>query len=127
MNITVIGAGVIGLCSAYYLQKEGYEVTVIDRGNITDGCSFGNMGYMSPSHFIPLASPGIISEGIRHMLLHADVQSRQRPGKAIDGVGDYTMAECCVFINAAIGVNEYFIDLRLEACEHMGDHGCAMK
>ena len=68
MNITVIGAGVIGLCSAYYLQKEGYEVSVIDRGNITDGCSFGNMGYMSPSHFIPLASPGIISEGIRHML-----------------------------------------------------------
>ena len=68
MNVTIIGGGVIGLCSAYYLQKEGYEVTVIDRGDITDGCSFGNMGYMSPSHFIPLASPGIIAEGIKHML-----------------------------------------------------------
>ena len=68
MNITIIGGGIIGLCSAYYLQKEGYEITVIERGDITDGCSFGNMGYMSPSHFIPLASPGIISEGIRHML-----------------------------------------------------------
>ena len=56
------------MCSAYYLQKEGYEVTVIERGDITDGCSFGNMGYISPSHFIPLASPGIIAEGIRHML-----------------------------------------------------------
>ncbi|MBK8522324.1 MAG: FAD-dependent oxidoreductase [Chitinophagaceae bacterium] len=66
--ITIIGGGVIGLCSAYYLQKEGYEVTVIERGDITDGCSFGNMGYMSPSHFVPLASPGIIAEGFKHML-----------------------------------------------------------
>jgi D-amino-acid dehydrogenase len=66
--ITIIGGGVIGLCSAYYLQKEGYELTVIERGNITDGCSFGNMGYMSPSHFVPLASPGIISQGLKWML-----------------------------------------------------------
>ncbi len=68
MKVTIIGGGVIGLCSAYYLQKEGIEVTVIDRGDITDGCSFGNMGFMSPSHFMPLASPGIISEGFRHMM-----------------------------------------------------------
>ncbi len=67
-NITIIGGGVIGLCSAYYLQKEGHAITVVDRGEITDGCSFGNMGYMSPSHFIPLASPGIIAEGLKHML-----------------------------------------------------------
>ena len=67
MKVTIIGGGVIGLCSAYYLQKDGYHVTVIDRADITDGCSFGNMGYMSPSHFIPLASPGIIAEGIKHM------------------------------------------------------------
>lgn len=67
-NITIIGGGVIGLNCAYYLQKEGYEVTVIDSGDITTGCSFGNMGYFSPSHFIPLASPGIIAEGFRYML-----------------------------------------------------------
>ena len=68
MKVTIIGGGIIGLCSAYYLQKEGYDITVIERGDITDGCSFGNMGYMSPSHFIPLASPGIIAEGLKHML-----------------------------------------------------------
>lgn len=68
MQVTIIGGGIIGLCSAYYLQQEGCTVTVIERGDITDGCSFGNMGYMSPSHFIPLASPGIIAEGLRHML-----------------------------------------------------------
>ncbi|HMR93447.1 MAG TPA: FAD-dependent oxidoreductase, partial [Chitinophagaceae bacterium] len=59
MNVTIIGGGVIGLCSAYYLRRQGYDVTIIDRGNITDGCSFGNMGYVSPSHFVPLATPGI--------------------------------------------------------------------
>jgi D-amino-acid dehydrogenase len=68
MKVTVIGAGVIGLCCAYYLQKEGYEVTVVDRNDITDGCSFGNMGYVSPSHFIPLATPGIISQGVKWMM-----------------------------------------------------------
>jgi D-amino-acid dehydrogenase len=64
----IVGGGIIGLSSAYYLQKAGHEVTVIERGDITDGCSFGNMGYISPSHFIPLASPGIISEGFKYML-----------------------------------------------------------
>src|SRR5436190_985250 len=68
MKVTIIGSGVIGLCSAYYLQKESYEITIIERSDITDGCSFGNMGYMSPSHFVPLASPGIIAEGVKHML-----------------------------------------------------------
>src|SRR5436190_18200946 len=68
MKVTIIGGGIIGLCSAYYLQKEGHDITVIDRGDITDGCSFGNMGYVSPSHFVPLASPGIISQGLKWML-----------------------------------------------------------
>jgi D-amino-acid dehydrogenase len=66
-EVTVIGGGVIGLSTAYYLNKAGYEVTVIERGDITDGCSFGNMGYISPSHFVPLASPGIISQGLKWM------------------------------------------------------------
>lgn len=67
-KITIIGGGVIGLCSAYYLKKAGHEVTVIERGDITDGCSFGNMGYVSPSHFIPLATPGIVSQGLKWMM-----------------------------------------------------------
>jgi len=67
-KITVIGAGVIGLSCAYYLNKEGYEVTVIDRGEITEGTSFGNAGYVSPSHFIPLASPYIVYKALKWML-----------------------------------------------------------
>jgi D-amino-acid dehydrogenase len=68
MKVIIIGGGVIGLCTAWYLSKEGYEVTVIDNGDITTGCSFGNMGYISPSHFIPLATPGIITQGLKWML-----------------------------------------------------------
>ncbi len=68
MKVSVIGGGVIGLCCAYYLQEDGHEVTVIEKGDITSGCSFGNMGYVSPSHFIPLATPGIISQGLKWML-----------------------------------------------------------
>lgn len=67
-KIIIVGGGVNGLCSAYFLQKKGYDITVIDNGDISNNCSFGNMGFLSPSHFIPLASPGIVAEGLRHML-----------------------------------------------------------
>lgn len=68
MRVVIIGGGVIGLCSAYYLSKQGYKVVIVERNDITDGCSFGNMEYVSPSHFIPLATPGIVSQGIKWML-----------------------------------------------------------
>lgn len=67
-QVTIAGGGVIGLCCAWYLQKKGLQVTVIERGDITNGTSFGNAGYISPSHIIPLASPGIIAKGLRWML-----------------------------------------------------------
>jgi D-amino-acid dehydrogenase len=68
MKVVIIGGGIIGLSCAYYLEKKGYDITVIDKGDITKGCSFGNAGYVSPSHFTPLASPGIIAQGLRWML-----------------------------------------------------------
>lgn len=67
-KVIVAGGGVIGLCAAYYLNKSGHEVTVIDQGNLQHGTSFGNAGYVSPSHFIPLASPGIVAKGLQWML-----------------------------------------------------------
>lgn len=63
----VIGGGVIGLCSAYYLALAGHQVTVIDKSDMTDGCSYGNAGMIVPSHVIPLAQPGMLSQGIRWM------------------------------------------------------------
>lgn len=68
-KIIIVGGGMNGLCAAYYLSKKStFDITVIDRGDISNNCSFGNMGFLSPSHFVPLASPGIISEGLKYML-----------------------------------------------------------
>lgn len=66
-NILIIGGGIIGLCSAYYLSKEGHHITIIDKGNGTNGASFVNAGYITPSHIIPLAAPGMIAQGIKMM------------------------------------------------------------
>jgi len=68
MKATVIGGGVIGLCSAYYLRKSGWNVTVLDLSNEKPNCSHGNLGMIVPSHFVPLASPGIVAQGLRWML-----------------------------------------------------------
>ena len=64
----VIGGGVIGGFSAWYLRQTGRDVTLIDKGEFGKGCSHGNCGYVSPSHVIPLAHPGQISKGIKGML-----------------------------------------------------------
>lgn len=68
MKVVIIGAGVIGLSCAYYLQNAGCEVIVLEQNDGNNNCSFGNAGYISPSHFIPLASPGIVAQGLKWML-----------------------------------------------------------
>lgn len=55
------------MSSAYYLAKAGNQVTVIDQSEMKDGCSYGNAGMIVPSHVIPMAQPGMISQGIKWM------------------------------------------------------------
>ena len=66
-KIIIIGAGTIGLHCAYYLNKNGHEVEIIEAASETDtsGCSYGNCGLIVPSHFVPLASPGMLKSGIK--------------------------------------------------------------
>ena len=66
-KVVIIGGGIMGLASAYYLLKSGWKVTVLDKGDMTNNCSYGNAGMIVPSHFIPLAAPGMISKGIKWM------------------------------------------------------------
>ena len=66
-DVVIIGGGIVGLWCAWHLQQAGRQVTIIDKSNFKDGCSFGNAGMIVPSHFIPMASPGIIATGIRWM------------------------------------------------------------
>lgn len=66
-HILIVGGGIIGLSSALYLRRAGLEVTVVDRHDFLDNCSYGNAGYVSPSHFVPLAAPGIVWQGLKWM------------------------------------------------------------
>lgn len=65
----IIGGGVVGLCSAYFLAKSGHQVAVIDRDpSGRESCANRNAGMIVPSHFTPLAAPGVISQGLKWML-----------------------------------------------------------
>ena len=66
-KVLVIGGGIVGLCSAYYLQKEGHQVTVVDKSTMDFGASYVNAGYLTPSHIIPLAAPGVMKQGLKWM------------------------------------------------------------
>lgn len=68
-SVVVVGGGVLGLSCAYYLAKAGRQVTVIESDpTLLSGASEGNAGMIVPSHFIPLAAPGVISQGLKWML-----------------------------------------------------------
>jgi D-amino-acid dehydrogenase len=67
-HIVIIGAGMVGLSTAYYCAQRGFTVTVIERNAAQrDGTSFGNAGMIVPSHFTPLAAPGMVALGLKWM------------------------------------------------------------
>ncbi|MBP2615613.1 NAD(P)/FAD-dependent oxidoreductase [Chryseobacterium jejuense] len=63
----IIGAGIAGLSSAYYLLQKGWQVEILEQNDLTNNCSYGNAGMIVPSHFTPLAAPGVVAQGIRWM------------------------------------------------------------
>jgi D-amino-acid dehydrogenase len=67
-RVIIIGAGAIGISCALHCARRGHRVTVIERGGAQrDGCSFGNAGMIVPSHFVPLAAPGMVRLGLKWM------------------------------------------------------------
>jgi len=68
-SVLICGGGIIGLCCAYYLARDGFGVTLLERGaEGGDSCAHGSAGYISPSHVIPLSSPGMVGNALRGML-----------------------------------------------------------
>jgi D-amino-acid dehydrogenase len=67
-DILIIGGGVIGVCAAYYLAEKGQRVTLVEKSNICAGSSYGNAGLVASEHAIPLAAPGVLSQGLRWLL-----------------------------------------------------------
>src|ERR1700704_1931924 len=68
-SVVICGGGILGLSCAYYLAREGWSVTVLERNaEGADSCAQGSAGYISPSHVIPLAAPGMVLKGLKWML-----------------------------------------------------------
>lgn len=66
-HVTIIGGGIIGLCAAYYMEKKGFDITIIDKSPMNQGASYVNAGYITPSHIISLASPEMLRKGLQYM------------------------------------------------------------
>ncbi|CCV15338.1 FAD-dependent oxidoreductase [Mesorhizobium sp. STM 4661] len=62
IHVAVIGGGVIGVCSASWLLREGFAVTIVEPGEIANGSSFGNAGCFNPSSVVPMSMPGNITK-----------------------------------------------------------------
>src|SRR3982074_995121 len=69
--VVVIGAGIVGVCAAAWLQRTGRQVLLVDHGAPGMGASFGNGGIFSTSSIVPVAMPGVIRK-IPGWLLNAE-------------------------------------------------------
>ncbi|MBL8288204.1 MAG: FAD-dependent oxidoreductase [Rubrivivax sp.] len=59
MHLSVIGSGIVGVCTAAWLQRDGHRVTFVDPLDAGEACSFGNAGSLSPSACLPVGMPGL--------------------------------------------------------------------
>ncbi len=66
-SAVVVGAGIVGLSTAWFLQERGVDVTVVDRTGVAAGASWGNAGWVSPTLTIPLNDPGVLRYGLRSL------------------------------------------------------------
>ena len=66
-EVVVVGGGIIGLFCAYYLRQDGHRVIVLDKSDMNSGASYVNAGYLTPSHIVPLAAPGMVAKGLKWM------------------------------------------------------------
>lgn len=67
-RVAVVGAGMVGLSTAWYLQEAGVDVTVVDRDGVAAGSSWGNAGWLTPSIAVPLPEPSVLTYGLRAVL-----------------------------------------------------------
>ncbi|MGV9801795.1 NAD(P)/FAD-dependent oxidoreductase [Mycobacterium sp. NPDC003449] len=67
-SAVVVGAGIVGLSTAWFLQERGVGVTVVDRTGVAAGSSWGNAGWVSPTLTIPLNDPSVLRYGLRSLL-----------------------------------------------------------
>lgn len=67
-RVAVVGAGMVGLSTAWFLQSRGMQVTVFDRLHVAAGSSWGNAGWLTPGIATPLPEPAVLNYGVRAVL-----------------------------------------------------------
>lgn len=67
-RVAVVGAGMVGLATAWFLQERGVQVTVLDRTGVAAGASWGNAGWLTPGITTPLPEPAVLRYGLRAVL-----------------------------------------------------------
>jgi D-amino-acid dehydrogenase len=94
-RVAVVGAGIVGLSVAWFLQEEGFEVTVFDSRGVAAGASAGNAGWITPAMVAPLPEPGVLGYALRS-LVRRDSPLRVVPS-ALPGTARFlvSFALCC--------------------------------
>ncbi|WP_072691008.1 NAD(P)/FAD-dependent oxidoreductase [Rhodococcus marinonascens] len=67
-HVAIVGAGIVGLSTAWFLQERGVRVTVVDRKGVAGDSSWGNAGWLAPALTLPLPEPAVLKYGLRAML-----------------------------------------------------------
>lgn len=78
-DVTVVGGGIIGICSALALQEGGHDVEIIEREAPGGGATFGNCGLLAAGEIVPISKPGVLKK-IPKWLLDSQGPLRVRPG-----------------------------------------------
>src|SRR5690606_30800310 len=124
-RVAVVGAGMVGLSTAWFLQERGVEVTVYDRDGVAAGSSWGNAGWLTPGLATPLPEPAVLTYGVRAVLSPSSpvyVPPSASPSllKFLTGFArNSTATRCLRAMRALVPIN----DLSLSSFDLLADGG----
>ena len=124
-RVAVVGAGMVGLATAWYLRERGVEVTVLDREGVAAGASWGNAGWLTPAIATPLPDPAVLRYGVRavlsaHSPVYVPPTADPQLARFVAGfVRHSTNNRWERAMQALLPVNEQ----SLAAFEHLAEHG----
>lgn len=126
-SVAVVGAGMVGLSTAFFLREQGLEVTVIDRTGVAAGASWGNAGWLTPSLATPLPEPAVLRYGVRALLspsspVYVPVAADPNLGKFMTGFLLHSTHKAWLrAMHSLIPMN----DRALDAFDHLSANGVA--
>lgn len=126
-KVAVVGAGMVGLATAWYLQERDVEVTVLDREGVAAGASWGNAGWLTPAIATPLPEPAVLRYGLRavfsaHSPVYVPPTADPRLARFVAGfVRHSTSSRWDQAMQALLPVNER----SLAAFDHLAANGVA--